>query len=120
MVVPIILYVLIPLLCIRFYIWLIRQMRIKNIADPPFISLLIVILNYEALATIMLTSLIWKWSGLASLGFLYVYFLSPFVVLITTFIQFPTRNISVYHKTLFIFGIFYLVALGLSYILLMR
>src|SRR5690554_8111796 len=67
-----------PVLGIVFYVFLVNKMKKANIKNPPNAALFLEFFIYGGLLLIILTSLFWYWSAMASLGFIFVLFIAPF------------------------------------------
>lgn len=102
-----IIHVVVPVLGVVMYFWLLRRMYKQGIEDPPVAGLFIIFLNYGALLLLMLTSLFWYWSAMASLGGFYAIIVGPFFMVITILHYRKLRNRSVYHRWVFRLAIIY-------------
>src|SRR5882724_11427396 len=81
--------ILVPLLGGVAFILLCRKMRRMDIQSPPFFYLFILFSTYGGWLMVGLTALFWEWSGVASLGCLYLLLIAPFV---TSGIAFSLRS----------------------------
>ena len=59
---------------------------------------------------ILLTGFFWYWSGMASIGALFLAFVSPFVASIFAFVLAGVRSDSAFHRWAFRISLFYAVA----------
>lgn len=108
-------YFIIPFIGVFMYSKLIRKMNFEKIVKPPKIDLFLIFLNYGGLLLIILTSLLWKWSGLASLGAFYLILIAPILMLITAYRNYKNKELSKYHLIIFRLSLlfFTIVPLGI-------
>ena len=81
LITAVVIHFIIPVLGIVLYVVLLNKMKKANIQNPPIIALFIEFFIYGGLLLIILTSLFWYWSAMASLGFIFVLFVAPFIML---------------------------------------
>jgi hypothetical protein len=75
--VPVGIYLLVPALGVAFYIYL-RQYVISEVTDRvTLLKLKILFMTYGGLLLLVLTTLFWQWSGMASLGTAYLVLGAP-------------------------------------------
>lgn len=112
-------HLLIPLLGLLIYIQLIKRIKKSNIINPPIIDLFLIFAIYGGLLIIMLTSLFWVWSGLASIGTIFLIIIAPIVMLTIIIRNYNQRTISVYHRGTFISAVLFFlitpIAIGLIF-----
>ncbi len=84
-------------------------MKDENIEKAPTIELFLIFVTYGGLMLVSLTSLFWKWSGLASLGSLYLIIGAPIVMSIIMSKFKYLRAISKYHNLTYIASLLYLI-----------
>ena len=108
-IVFLIIHIFVPLAGLLYFLWLINRMKKEEIQKPPIIDLFIVFANYGVLILIILTSLFWHWSAMASLGTFYLYLLAPIPMGIIAYRNWKRRKISKYHKWAYILGLAYLI-----------
>jgi hypothetical protein len=89
--------VVVPLVGIKIFLSVRERMLDEQIERPPVIPLLIVFATYGTLLILILTVLLWRWSGLASLGFFYVVLLAPVAMAVLAVILYRQRRLSRYH-----------------------
>jgi hypothetical protein len=89
---------IIPATGVVFYSVLLRQMREQHVKEPPTAELFVLFATYGGLLTILLTCLLWEWSGMAWIGLGYAIVIAPFVTLILATITFGERTLSKYHR----------------------
>lgn len=106
----VLIHLVMPVAGLAGYVWLCTRMRSMNIPDPPFISYFFLFFNLGGWLMIFLTALFWFWSGMASIGALYLTFISPFIASIFAFRLAGARSASVFHLRAFQITIFYTVA----------
>ena len=59
---------------------------------------------------ILLTGLFWSWSGMASIGALFLTFISPFIATVIAFGLRRVRSLSAFHRWAFRLTLFYAIA----------
>ncbi len=102
-------FLILPLTGLYFFIRLIAKMIKDEVKSAPIIELFIVFATYGALLLTVLTPFLWKWSGMSSLGAMYLILVAPIVMGIIAFKHRKTRLNSNYHKYTFISGILYFI-----------
>ncbi|MDX1651301.1 MAG: hypothetical protein R3277_02340 [Brumimicrobium sp.] len=107
---------IIPVLGFVFYAVLLNKMKKANIQNPPIIALFLEFFIYGGLLLIILTSLFWYWSAMASLGYIFVLFVAPFIMLGLTIYYLWKRNDSNYHKLTFYLASLYIPIVAIFYI----
>src|SRR5262245_53062039 len=105
-------YFALPIFGIKLYFWLCQKMRTEEISSPPFLSVFILFFTYGGLLTVVLTSVLWFWSGLASLGVAYLLLLAPPLLIFLTVVLFRKRSLSRYHYWTFIASAVYVGLIG--------
>jgi hypothetical protein len=108
-IVAVIIHLIIPTVGIFLYLKLIAKMKSDNIIHPPILEFFIIFATYGGLLLVMLTSIFWKWSGLASLGIFYLILGAPILLGFIAYQQFQKRKISKYHNWAFQTSILYYV-----------
>ena len=68
-----------PAFGLACYIWLCTRMHRRGIPEPPYITYVFLFSVLGGWLMILLTALFWYWSGMASIGALFLAFISPFV-----------------------------------------
>ncbi len=95
--VGIIIHLIVPLIGLGLYIKLLHSMKEKEIEQPPSKELFILFATYGGLLLIILTTLFWAWSGMASLGFFYLLLGAPIVMGIIATSLHIKKELSKYH-----------------------
>lgn len=107
-----------PLIGVLAFVLLCRRMQRANIPSRPDVQYAFLFLTYGGWLMVLLTSLFWKWSGMASLGVFYLILAAPFVMAGAAFSLRRSYGLSVFHRVAFISSIVYsvlaVVALGVS------
>ena len=98
----ILIHLAVPLAGLQFFVWLRNKMRAAQIERPPVIPLFIIFATYGGWLMVVLTALFWYWSGMASLGLLYLVFIAPIVMTILAVALYRQRWLSGYHFGSFI------------------
>jgi hypothetical protein len=102
-------HLIFPLIGLVYFIKLKKQMKDENIEKAPIIELFLIFVTYGGLLLVSLTSLFWKWSGLASLGSLYLIIGSPIVMSIIMSKFKYLRATSKYHNLTYIASLLYFI-----------
>ena len=100
-------HLIVPIAGLFFYEWLCKAMKRRSISDPPFISLFFLFLFFGGWLMILLTLLFWKWSGMASLGFFFLVFISPLISVGISIYGRMQRKISSFHEWVFLLSTLY-------------
>lgn len=117
-VIALIIHLLVPAIGIGLYLWLLSKMSDENITNPLIIELFIVFATYGGLLIVILTSLFWEWSGLASLGTFYLIIGGPIAMGLIAYLNYKRRKESKYHKWTFLSGLLYFIVAPLSFAIL--
>jgi hypothetical protein len=101
-------YFVIPVIGILFYFVLVNKMKKEAIPNAPVVQLLLLFGNYGVLLILILTSVLWKWSGMASIGAFGIITIGPVFAGICAFSVYKNRKLSRYHKLTYKLSIGYL------------
>lgn len=118
LITAVLIHFVIPILGIVFYVILVNKMKKANIKNPPNAALFLEFFIYGGLLLIILTSQFWYWSAMASLGFIFVLFIAPFIMLGLAIYYLLKRNDSKYHKITFYLASLYLPIIAIFYLLI--
>ena len=99
-----------PAFGLACYIWLCTRMHRRDIPEPPYITYFFLFFVLGGWLMILLTALFWYWSGMASIGALFLAFISPFVAAVFVFVLAGVRSDSVFHCWAFRISLCYAVA----------
>lgn len=102
-------HVVIPASGLRLYLWLRNRMLTAGIPDPPIIPFLILFATYGGWLLVILTSLFWYWSGMATLGLAYLMFIAPVLMLALAVRSYKHRNLSSFHCGAFVASAIYIL-----------
>lgn len=94
-------------------------MRKEGIEVVPLVSLAIIFFNYGGIVLILLTSIFWYWSGMASLGLFYLLLVAPITMIIIAAKYYRKRKMSTYFKWIFRSALLYIIAIPITSILTM-
>ena len=97
----VLIHLIVPIAGILWFLKIRDDMLEKEIISPPLIQLFIIFATYGGLLLVFLTSVFWYWSGMASLGFFYLLFLAPVVMLALTYQLYSGRKLSKFHRATF-------------------
>ncbi len=117
-IIALMIHLIIPILGLFYFLRLKNQMKNENIENPPVKELFLIFATYGGLLLVLLTTLLWKWSGLASLGIFYLIFGAPIVMGIISNKYKHSRMISKYHNCVFITGISYFAIAPITFFIL--
>jgi len=101
-------HVIVPVIGITVYTMLVRRMKQDQTTNPPIIQLFWIFGTYGVAIILILTSLIWKWSGMASIGAFASVTVGLIITVITAFSVFKKMNQSKYHNLTFWLSISYI------------
>lgn len=110
-------HLIVPMAGLIVYRRLVRKMRTENVPHPPVADMFLVFVNYGGLLLILLTSFIWYWSGMASLGMSYLLLVAPFVMAGIAYRNYNSRRLSSYHNAMFKAGLLYFLVLPTAMLL---
>jgi hypothetical protein len=105
--IPVLIYTVLPLLGVMGYVRLMSRMRDEKVPSPPVFTLLVLFAVFGGWLVVLLTNLLWKWSGMASVGVLVLVVLAPFVTGVLALRLRNRRALSPYHKAAFAAGMSY-------------
>ena len=105
----ILIYGLALLLAIALYTILLYKMQKKVIAYPPKVSLLLVFIHYLAWIIIILQTCFLQGTVITEVVFAYLVFISPFIMLVVSYLEYKSRKLSLYHQTTFVLSLVYSV-----------
>lgn len=111
-------HLLIPLIGLIYFIWLAKKIRRDNINNAPTVELFIIFATYGGLLLVTLTTLFWKWSGMASLVTFYLILGAPIVMGIIAYKQKKRKDISIYHRRAYYASLLYFVIAPIIFLLL--
>lgn len=116
-IIPILIYLILPLVGIVLYGYLCKRMDIKKVPSAPKLAFFLIFMHYGALLIAILTAIFWEASGAFSIGMFYLILISPVLMLIVGYLQYKLRKLSIYHDWVFILSIAYVFILAASFIL---
>jgi hypothetical protein len=91
-----------------FGFWmLVRRMRSASIPSPPVVPYFILFATLGGWLLVLLTAYFWQWSGMASLGMIYLIIVAPFLTAVLAWKLRYQRALSVFHRCAFIGNIAY-------------
>ena len=101
-------HLVIPIIGIIFYGLLVRRIKQKQITEPPTVQLFWIFGTHGVMIILIMTSLIWKWSGMASLGAFASVSIGPLITGATAISVLKKRRLSIYHKWTFWLSVGYI------------
>lgn len=108
---------IVPLAGLLAYLGLVRRIKKEQVNDAPIRDLFLIFATYGGLLLVVLTSLLWKWSAMASLGTFYLLLGGPFIM---GYIAYKNRNRiteSKYHMWTYKSGLLYIPILALAFMI---
>src|SRR5215467_15137034 len=91
-----------PLAGLKVFFWLRERMFEERIQRPPVAPLFIIFATYGGWLMVVLTSLFWRWSGMAALGLFYLVLVAPVAMTVLAIILYRQRRLSGYHFASFV------------------
>ena len=122
MVAPLAIYIFLPVLGVAIYLALVWHMRRMGVVSPPTLAYFILFFTLGGWLQVLLTAWFWEWSGMASLGALYLVFIAPFLTAFIAWRLRLQRAVSTFHKCAFLLcsGYSGLAVAGLAVVIYMR
>ena len=93
------------------YLWLCTRMRRQSSPETLYASYFFLFFVFGGWLMILLTALFWLWSGMASIGALFLAFISPFIAAVIAFGLKGVRAVSAFHRWAFWLTLLYAVAI---------
>ncbi|MFK7970384.1 MAG: hypothetical protein AB8F95_08460 [Bacteroidia bacterium] len=115
-IIPLLIYGIIPVIGGIAYWFLVQKIKKEQITQPPIPDLLVTFLTYGGLLLVLLTSVFWKWSGMASIGSAYLLLAAPIIMGIIAYRNHTKREVSPYHNGLFWAGSAYLLIIVIAFL----
>ncbi len=113
--IALIIHLLVPIIGLGLFLRLRNKMTREEITNPPTVELLVIFATYGGLLIVTLTSLFWKWSGLASLGTFYLIIGAPIIMGLIAYRNYKRRYESRYRGWTFNSGLLYYVIAPLTF-----
>jgi hypothetical protein len=95
-------YIVMPLLGLLAYAMLLRKMRSARIVLPPTIPFFILFFTLGGWLLVLLTVWIWEWSGMASIGMIYLILVAPVLTAVMFWKLRSQRTLSAFHRCAFV------------------
>ena len=89
------------------FVLLCRRMRRTDIPSPPVLHYFILFATYGGWLVVLLTGLFWEWSGMASLGVVYLVLVAPFVTGALAFSLRGRCTLSSFHRAAYTASLVY-------------
>ncbi|MCD7712893.1 MAG: hypothetical protein LUJ25_09400 [Firmicutes bacterium] len=103
------LFFAIPIAGVVFYFRLLRKMRKEQVERPPRGALFLLFAIYGCLVMEIFMGFCWYWSGMASLGILFLAIFAPVVCGVIALRYRHNTGLSVYHRAVFRMAVGYLL-----------
>lgn len=113
-----IIHLVLPLIGLIVFILLTKRMKKENLSKSTKSELFIVFINYGGLLLISLTTLLWQWSGMASIGAAYLIFAAPIAMGIIAYNNKKKKDKSIYYYWIYKASLSYFVIAPLTFIVL--
>lgn len=104
-----VIHLILPLTGLICFLRLMKRIKDENIINAPTTELFLVFSTYGGLLLVVLTTLFWQWSGMASLGTFYLILIAPFVMGFIAYRHRQTKSISKYHNWTYQSGLLYFI-----------
>jgi hypothetical protein len=98
---------LVPLLGVIVFGLLCRKMNHATVPSPPYFTYFILFSVFGGWLVTALTVLFWMWSGMSSVGMLYLVGIAPFITALLAFRLRKQRAISGFHSWAYIVSLAY-------------
>ena len=118
-IIALIIHLIIPLAGLLYFRQLKSRMENENIKDAPTAELFIIFATYGGMLLVALTTLFWKWSGLASLGTFYLIIVAPIVMGFIAFRNRKIKEMSKYHNWTYKSGLLYFAIAPITFVFLL-
>tara|TARA_R110002033_G_scaffold164425_1_gene201929 strand:+ start:562 stop:951 length:390 start_codon:yes stop_codon:yes gene_type:complete len=112
-------HLFIPLAGFLYFRQLKNRMKNKNIKDAPTAELFIIFATYGGMMLVALTTLFWKWSGLASLGTFYLIIVAPILMGLIAYRNRENKEKSKYHNWTYKSGLLYFAIAPITFVFLL-
>jgi hypothetical protein len=112
-------HLFIPLAGFLYFWQLKNRMENKNIKDAPTAELFIIFATYGGMMLVALTTLFWKWSGLASLGTFYLIIVAPILMGLIAYRNRENKEKSKYHNWTYKSGLLYFAIAPITFVFLL-
>lgn len=115
MLAPVVIYVFLPIIGTVSYWALAQWMRRKGVPSPPELAFVVLFFTWGGFLQVVLTAWFWEWSGMASIGVLYLILVAPFLTAYMAWHLRRLRDLSAFHRCAFLLSCTYscLIAVGL-------
>lgn len=104
-------HVLVPAAGVVLFFWLVSRMFERQIENPPVFSLFIIFATWGSLLVLILTRFFLYWSGMSTVGLLYLVFLAPIVMFAIAVRCYLERKLSRFHMGALVASISYIPVL---------
>ena len=91
-------HLVVPIMGMAVYLILVKRMKKEDTPNAPVAQLFWLFGTYGVLTILVLTSLIWKWSGMASIGAFASLTIGPIIAGVSAFSVYKNRKLTKYHK----------------------
>ena len=118
-IIALIIHLFIPLAGLLYFRQLKNKMENENIKNAPTAELFIIFATYGGMLLVALTTLCWKWSGLASLGTFYLIIVAPIVMGFIAYRNRKTKEMSKYHNLTYKSGLLYFAIAPITFAFLL-
>lgn len=103
------LFFTLPTAGVIFYFRLLRKMRKEEVEHAPYGSLFMLFAIYGCIVMEIFMGVCWQWSGMASLGILFLAIFAPVVCGVIALRHRHNTGLSVYHRAVFRMAVGYLL-----------
>ena len=117
-IIALLIHLFVPVAVLAWFLKLKNDMGNEKIENAPVIDLFIIFGTYGGLLIVVLTTIFWEWSGMASLGAFYLILIAPVVMGLIAYKNSQRKKNSKYHSWTYLSGLLYFVIAPITFILL--
>jgi len=107
-----------PLMGLIAYLKLCRVMRKHGVPSALYYAYFFIFYGYGGWLMVVLTTVLWEWSGLASLGFIFLMAIMPLVMIITAMVLWFSKTKNRFSRWAFWLCAIYAPIEGIAYVAL--
>lgn len=111
-------HLILPLVGMIYFIVLTKRMKSENLSKSTTYELFIVFITYGGLLLVTLTTIFWKWSGMASVGAIYLILGAPIAMGIIAYKNKKKKDNSIFYNWIYKAGLFYYLIAPVTFLIL--
>lgn len=117
-IIALIIHLAIPVIGFFYFSRIKENMKNENIQNAPTVELFVIFATYGGLLLVALTTLFWKWSGMASLGTFYLILGAPIAMGIIAYRSKQKIKNSKYNNWVYFSSILYFIIAPITFCVL--